>query len=48
MVIENNLSVDGINKFGFYFNFMIFIYSFVLENFYFFVIYLFLVLKKIN
>lgn len=32
MVIENNLSADGTNKLGSYFNPMIRIHSFVLEN----------------
>lgn len=36
MVIENNLSADGTNKLGSYFNPMIPIPSFVLENHYLF------------
>lgn len=39
MVIENNLSADGTNKFGSYFNPMIPIHSFVLENPYLFATY---------
>lgn len=39
MVIENNLSADGTNKLGSYFNPMIPIHSFVLENPYLFATY---------